>query len=81
MPVTVGAIILHMGPDTVGGPDSLEAPIIDFIGAAQSELLVSVQELDHRPIAKLGVTDNDHGSTARDEPVNIVQQSFLKPGF
>ncbi len=51
MPATVGAITLFMGPDNLGAPDNLEAPIIDFIGAAQEELLVSVQELDHRPIA------------------------------
>ncbi|PUB19029.1 phospholipase D-like domain-containing protein [Yoonia sediminilitoris] len=74
MPVTVGAIILHMGPDTVGGPDSLEAPIIDFIGAAQSELLVSVQELDHRPIAEALITARRRGVRVQ----MILEQDYLR---
>ncbi|MBT8411992.1 MAG: hypothetical protein KJP02_09370, partial [Octadecabacter sp.] len=74
MPVTVGPITLHMGPDTIGGPDSLEAAIIDFINAAQSELLVSVQELDHRPIADALIAASRRGVRVR----AIMEQDYLR---
>jgi len=68
MPVTVGNITLFMGPHTLGGPDDLEAAIIDFIAGAQSNLRISVQELDHRPIGeailaakRLGAYDHGTG--------------------
>ena len=74
MPITVGPITLYMGPDTVGGPDSLEAPIVDFIGAAQSELLVCVQELDHRPIADALIAASRRGVRVR----AIMEQDYLR---
>ncbi len=76
MPVTVGAITLYMGPDTVGAPDNLEAPIIDFIAAAQEELLVSVQELDHRPIAEALIAARRRGVRIQ----VILEQDYLREG-
>lgn len=74
MPVTTGAITLYMGPDTIGGPDSLEAAIIDFIATAQSELLVSVQELDHRPIADALIAARRRGVRIQ----MIMEQDYLR---
>ena len=76
MPVSVGAITLYMGPDTVGAPDNLEAPIIDFIAAAQDELLVSVQELDHRPIAEALIAARRRGVSIQ----VILEQDYLREG-
>ena len=74
MPVQAGAMTLYMGPDTIGAPDSLEAPIIDFIGAAESELLVSVQELDHRPIAEALIAARRRGVRIQ----VILEQDYLR---
>jgi phosphatidylserine/phosphatidylglycerophosphate/cardiolipin synthase-like enzyme len=74
MPITVGPITLYMGPNTIGGPDSLEAPIIEFIDAAQSELLVCVQELDHRPIADALIAASRRGVRVR----AIMEQDYLR---
>lgn len=74
MPATSGPITLFMGPDTIGAPDNLEAPIVDFIGAAQSELLVSVQELDHRPIAEALIAARRRGVFVR----MILEQDYLR---
>ena len=74
MPVTVGPITLHMGPQEVGGPDSLEAAILDFIHAATAELLVSVQELDHRPIAEALIAATRRGVRVR----AIMEQDYLR---
>lgn len=52
MPIRHEGVTLHLGPDTVGAPDDLEAAIIDFIDGAERELRVAVQEIDHPPIAK-----------------------------
>ncbi len=74
MPVSVGAITLFMGPAALGAPDDLEAPIIDFIDAAQDELLVSVQELDHRPIADALIAARRRGVHVR----VILEQDYLR---
>lgn len=74
MPVSSGPVTLHMGPSNVGAPDDLEAPIIDFIAAAQSELLVSVQELDHRPIAEALIAARRRGVFVR----MIMEQDYLR---
>lgn len=74
MPASVGAIALYMGPDSVGAPDNLEEPIIDFIGAAEKELLVSVQELDHRPIADALIAARRRGVQVR----VILEQDYLR---
>lgn len=52
MPKIVGNIEFCMGPDTLGGKDSLLDPIIQFIDGAQKTLYIAVQELDHKPIAE-----------------------------
>ena len=74
MPVSVGDITLFMGPDTLGAPDNLESPIIDFIGAATNELLVSVQELDHRPIAEALIAARRRGVRVQ----MILEQDYLR---
>ena len=74
MPVTAGAVTLHMGPSTVGAPDDLEGPIIDFIGAATKELLVSIQELDHRPIADALIAARRRGVRV----FIIMEQDYLR---
>ncbi|WP_333713779.1 phospholipase D-like domain-containing protein [Yoonia sp.] len=76
MPVSVGKITLYMGPDTIGAPDDLEGPILDFIGAAQDELLVSVQELDHRPIAEALIAARRRGVRIQ----VILEQDYLREG-
>jgi hypothetical protein len=52
MPKTVGNISLFMGPSVINAPDNLEEAIIEFIGAATESLRISIQELDHQPIAE-----------------------------
>lgn len=74
MPASVGAITLFMGPDTLGAPDNLEEPIIAFIAAAQTELLVSVQELDHRPIADALIAARRRGVRVQ----AILEQDYLR---
>ena len=74
MPVTVGPVTLHMGPDTLGGPDPLEPAIIAFIDAARDELLVSIQELDHSPIAEAFIRARRRGVHVR----MIMEQDYLR---
>ena len=74
MPLSAGPLTLHMGPDTVGGPDSLEAAIIGFIDGATSELLISVQELDHAPIAEALIRARRRGVHVR----MILEQDYLR---
>lgn len=74
MPATVGKISMFMGPDTLGAPDSLEATIIDFIDAATKELRISVQELDHPPIATAIVNAKLRGVSVQ----MIMEQDYLK---
>lgn len=52
MPVHHAGVTLFLGPRDVGGPDDLEAAIVDFIDGAERELRVAVQEIDHPPIAE-----------------------------
>lgn len=52
MPILHGPITLHLGPNHVGAPDDLEAPIVAFIDGATRWLDVAVQEIDHPPIAE-----------------------------
>lgn len=74
MPVSAGPVTLHLGPAPLGAPDDLEAPILDFIAAARSELLVSVQELDHRPIAEALIGARRRGVAVR----AILEQDYLR---
>lgn len=63
-----------MGPRRLNAPDDLEAAIIDFIDAAQEELLVSVQELDHRPIAEALIAARRRGVRVH----MILEQDYLR---
>ena len=74
MPETVGKISLFMGPSNLGAPDDLEAAIIDFIGGATKELLVSVQEIDHRPIAEALIAARRKGVRIQ----VILEQDYLR---
>jgi phosphatidylserine/phosphatidylglycerophosphate/cardiolipin synthase-like enzyme len=51
MPKIIGNIEVYMGPTQLGAPDNLQNVIVKFIDAAQTSLLIAVQELDSRPIA------------------------------
>jgi phosphatidylserine/phosphatidylglycerophosphate/cardiolipin synthase-like enzyme len=74
MPAVAGPVTLFMGPSNLGAPDDLEAAIIDFIGAAQSELLVSIQELDHRPFADALISARHRGVRVH----MIMEQDYLR---
>lgn len=74
MPVTFGNITLFMGPHTLGGPDDLEAAIIDFIACAQDCLRISVQKLDHRPIGEAIIAAKRRGVRVH----IIMEQDYLK---
>lgn len=52
MPVDLGSIEFHAGPAAIGGPDSLQEPIVAFVGSAQRTLDIAVQELESLPIAQ-----------------------------
>lgn len=65
MPVTIGNISLYMGPSSVGGPDDLQAAIVDFIGGAQSKLEIAVQELDNPDIADAILAAKARGVSVR----------------
>jgi phosphatidylserine/phosphatidylglycerophosphate/cardiolipin synthase-like enzyme len=47
-----GKIEAYAGPDDLGGPDDLEAAIVDFISKATKTLDIAVQELDSDRIAE-----------------------------
>ena len=51
MPMKVGKIELHMGPQETGAPDDLRQTIVKFIDGAQDRLEIAVQELEDREIA------------------------------
>ena len=52
MPLNIGKIELHVGPQQLGGPDNLRQAIVGFIDGAQKSLDIAVQELDNWEIAK-----------------------------
>ena len=45
MPERVGNIELYMGPQEVGGPDSLLDAIVDFLNGAERRLEIAACEL------------------------------------
>ena len=65
MPVEVGGIELHMGPTGLGGPDNLEAAILDFLGGAKHTLAIAVQELDSPAIAEAIIAAKQSGVSVR----------------
>jgi len=74
MPESTGRITMFMGPDTIGAPDSLEDAIIDFINAANDSLWISVQELDHEPIANAIIAARRRGVQVQ----MVMEQDYLK---
>lgn len=74
MSISVGNITLFLGPAQVGGPDDLEAAIIYFIGASTKSLFISVQELDHKPIADAIVDAKLRGVQVH----MVMEQDYLK---
>jgi len=52
MPVKVGKVEFHAGPQQVGAPDDLESVIVNFIDGAQKRLEIAVQELENTAIAQ-----------------------------
>ncbi|MCF6321941.1 MAG: phospholipase D-like domain-containing protein [Rhizobiaceae bacterium] len=76
MPVSVGDITMYMGPREIGGPDSLEEAIIGFIEGATIELQISVQELDHKPIADAIIAARLRGVRVH----MVMEQDYLKEG-
>ena len=74
MPVIAGPLTLHMGPDTLGAPDNLETAIVGFLDGATEELLVSVQELDHAPIAEALIRARRRGVRVQ----MIMEQDYLR---
>lgn len=76
MPVAVGNIEVHMGPQEQGGPDSLQDPIIDFIDRARNgqTLQIAVQEIDLPLIGEAVARARVRGVT-----VNLLlEQSYLR---
>jgi phosphatidylserine/phosphatidylglycerophosphate/cardiolipin synthase-like enzyme len=65
MSLDLGSLELYVGPDTIGGPDDLEATIINFINRAQEKLNIAVQELESRPIAEAIINARQRGVTVR----------------
>jgi phosphatidylserine/phosphatidylglycerophosphate/cardiolipin synthase-like enzyme len=51
-PFASGKVEVFLGPQELGGPDDLEAAIVDFVTGARESLDVAVQELDSLPIAE-----------------------------
>lgn len=74
MPKTVGNISLYMGPHTLDAPDDLEAAIIEFIEGAGETLRISIQELDHEPIAEAIIAAKRRGVSVH----MIMEQDYLK---
>ncbi|MFC0681215.1 phosphatidylserine/phosphatidylglycerophosphate/cardiolipin synthase family protein [Lysobacter korlensis] len=52
MPISRDGVELHLGPSRLGGPDDLEAAILEFILGARHSLAIAVQELDSPAIAE-----------------------------
>lgn len=61
MGVDLGGVEFYTGPTVLGGPDDLEAVVLDFIGGAKKVLLIAVQALDSRPVAEAILTAKSAG--------------------
>lgn len=75
MPLLVGDIEIHLGPQEQGGPDSLLDPILEFIGRAGSRqnLMIAVQEIDNPAIANAIIAARLRGAVID----LVVEQSYL----
>ena len=65
MSLDLGSLELYMGPNTLGGPDDLQAAIVGFIDEAQEKLLIAVQELESVPIAQAIINARQRGVQVR----------------
>jgi phosphatidylserine/phosphatidylglycerophosphate/cardiolipin synthase-like enzyme len=74
MPVRVGDIELHVGPQEVGGPDDLRGAIVGFIDGAKKKLDIAVQELDSMDIAEAIV----HARQRKVRVRLVVEGDYLK---
>ncbi|MEV6520914.1 phospholipase D-like domain-containing protein [Longispora sp. NPDC051575] len=61
MGVDLGGVEFYTGPPVLGGPDDLEAVVLDFINGAKEVLLIAVQALDSRAIAEAVIAAKAHG--------------------
>jgi phosphatidylserine/phosphatidylglycerophosphate/cardiolipin synthase-like enzyme len=73
MSLDLGNLKFYMGPDALGAPDDLCDTIVKFINAAQEELYIAVQELEHRPIAEAIIEAKQRGVKVR----VIVESMYL----
>ncbi|WP_412543715.1 phospholipase D-like domain-containing protein [Longispora sp. K20-0274] len=62
MGVDLGGVEFYTGPTVLGGPDDLEAVVLDFVAGAKKVLLIAVQAMDSRVIAEAVIAAaRDHG--------------------
>ena len=75
MPISVGDIELHLGPKEQGGADSLSEPIVAFIKRSKKRqnLMIAVQEIDNKEIAKAIIAARLRGVTID----LVLEQSYL----
>jgi len=76
MAVQVGNVEFYAGPKNVGGPDDLEATIVDFIDATQKRLEIAVQELESKPIAEAIIRARQRKVLVK----LVIEQSYLRTG-
>lgn len=72
--VAGGKIKCYCGPDDLGGPDDLEATIIEFIAGTTKTLDIAVQELDSFPIAEAIAKKKREGKSVR----ILLNRSYLQ---
>ncbi len=82
MPITHDALTIHFGPSTVGAPDALEQPIIDFIDGAEKELRIAIQEVDRTSIAEAIARAKRRGVSTKVVMENdyLVEGKPVQPG-
>ena len=65
MPVRIGNLTLHMGPDDLGAADDLLFAVEEFVDAARETLDVAVQELESEPITRALIRAKQRGVKVR----------------
>jgi len=75
MPLEIGDFRIHLGPQEQGGPDSLLAPIVNFIDSAKTkqQLMIAVQEIENREIVESVIRARKRGVTID----IVIEQSYL----
>ncbi|MCG8490404.1 MAG: phospholipase D-like domain-containing protein [Sneathiellales bacterium] len=74
MAVKVGNVEFYAGPENVGGPDDLEATIVNFIDATEKRLEIAVQELESKPIAEAIIRARQRKVLVK----LVIEQSYLR---